>query len=86
MNYISFFLIAAFLLQTIAYFPFLITIYNTKTTNNIPNAYLFILLLSNLLFVSVALLNNYYLHSSIFILNCILILTIAYFKNYLCTN
>jgi hypothetical protein len=86
MNYISTFLITAFILQTVAYLPLILTIYNTKVTSNIPYSYLMILLISNLLFVSVALLNNYYTHSILFIINCILILTIAYLKKYLCTN
>ena len=68
------------MLNCVAYIPFIVKIYDTKTTYNIPYTTLFLQLVAYLIIVAIGISKKYYIQSLFFIIFLASILYILFLK------
>lgn len=73
-------ILLAIMLQSVAYIPFVIEIYKTNITNNIPYITLFFQLFAFLIFLSVSAIKKYYLQLFFFIIFIVTCLYVIFLK------
>ena len=82
MNLSSVFLLIAFVLQSVSYIPLAYNIYTTQNPHHIPYTTIYSWLVSGILFTLVSLMNGFYWHSILFIVNAIIAAWLLYVKKY----
>ena len=73
-------IIFSIMLNCVAYIPFIVKIYDTKTTYNIPYTTLFLQLVAYLIIVAIGISKKYYIQSLFFIIFLASILYILFLK------
>ena len=73
-------IILAIILQSVAYIPFIIDIYKTKITNNIPYITLFFQLFAFLILLAVSAIKKYYMQLFFFLIFVVTCLYIIFLK------